>query len=167
MPRLVWVFAGHTGHFCFGFVMLRLIYCKNPKETCGKNCCNNPKKKKMFTTSWKSQMAKRRCIKWKFYFLLVLYQSTNCNYPKIWTKCLCPKDTDWMGNSVDPDQAQSDVGVHCLPRPVCLKNLRSLLCILKMSWAMRKHILCHMRTTKVQISLRIHAVWSAPLLFAA
>ena len=25
---------------------------------------------------------------------------------------------------------------------------------------------CHMRTTKVQISLRIHAVWSAPLLFA-
>ena len=25
----------------------------------------------------------------------------------------------------------------------------------------------HMRTTKVQISLRIHAVWSAPLLFAA
>ena len=30
-----------------------------------------------------------------------------------------------------------------------------------------KTCLCHMRTTKVQISLRIHAVWSAPLLFAA
>ena len=28
-------------------------------------------------------------------------------------------------------------------------------------------ILCHTRTTKVQISLRIRAVWSAPLLFAA
>ena len=27
--------------------------------------------------------------------------------------------------------------------------------------------LCHMRTTKAQISLRICAVWSAPLLFAA
>ena len=32
---------------------------------------------------------------------------------------------------------------------------------------MRKCVLCYMRTTKVQISLRIHAVWSAPLLFAA
>ena len=31
----------------------------------------------------------------------------------------------------------------------------------------QKTCLCHMRTTKVQISLRIHAVWSAPLLFAA
>ena len=31
---------------------------------------------------------------------------------------------------------------------------------------MRKCVLCHMRTTKAQISLRIRAVWSAPLLFA-
>ena len=31
----------------------------------------------------------------------------------------------------------------------------------------RKPALCHMRTTKVQISLRIRAVWSAHLLFAA
>ena len=30
-----------------------------------------------------------------------------------------------------------------------------------------KTCLCHMRTTKAQISLRIRAVWSAPLLFAA
>ena len=30
-----------------------------------------------------------------------------------------------------------------------------------------KTCLCHMRTTKAQISPRIHAVWSAPLLFAA
>ena len=30
-----------------------------------------------------------------------------------------------------------------------------------------KPCLCHMRTTKGQISLRIRAVWSAPLLFAA
>ena len=34
------------------------------------------------------------------------------------------------------------------------------------SRAMRKCALCHMRTTKAQISLRIRAVWSAPLLFA-
>ena len=34
-----------------------------------------------------------------------------------------------------------------------------------MSRAMRKCVLCHMRTTKAQISLRIHAVWSVPLLF--
>ena len=36
-----------------------------------------------------------------------------------------------------------------------------------MSQAMRKCVLCHMRTTKAQISLRIRAVWSAPLLFTA
>ena len=30
-----------------------------------------------------------------------------------------------------------------------------------------KTCLCHMRTTKAQISLRICSVWSAPLLFAA
>ena len=36
-----------------------------------------------------------------------------------------------------------------------------------MSQAMRKCVLYYMRTTKAQISLRIHAVWSAPLLFAA
>ena len=38
---------------------------------------------------------------------------------------------------------------------------------LYMSQAMRKCVLCHMRTTEAQISLRILAVWSAPLLFAA
>ena len=36
-----------------------------------------------------------------------------------------------------------------------------------MDQVMRKCVLWHMRTTKVQISLRIRAVWSAPLLFAA
>ena len=38
---------------------------------------------------------------------------------------------------------------------------------MNMSRAMRKCVLCHMRTTKAQISVRIRAVWSAPLLFAA
>ena len=36
-----------------------------------------------------------------------------------------------------------------------------------MSRAMTKCVLSHMRTTKAQIRLRIRAVWSAPLLFAA
>ena len=39
--------------------------------------------------------------------------------------------------------------------------------VAQLGHVMRKRVLCHMRTTKVQISLRIRAVWSAPLLFAA
>ena len=39
--------------------------------------------------------------------------------------------------------------------------------VLYVSQAMKKCVLCHMGTTKAQISLRIRAVWSAPLLFAA
>ena len=35
-----------------------------------------------------------------------------------------------------------------------------------LSPVMRKCVLCHMGTTKAQISLRIRAVWPAPLLFA-
>ena len=31
------------------------------------------------------------------------------------------KDADGIANSVDPDQ-QSDLGLHCLPRPVCPKT---------------------------------------------
>ena len=32
IPRLIWVFAGRTGHFA-GFVMLRLIYAQTPVNT--------------------------------------------------------------------------------------------------------------------------------------
>ena len=39
--------------------------------------------------------------------------------------------------------------------------------LIQLSPAMRQGVLCHMRTTKAQISLRFRAVWSAPLLFAA
>ena len=38
---------------------------------------------------------------------------------------------------------------------------------LYMSLVMRSPVLCHMRTTKAHINLRIGAVWSEPLLFAA
>ena len=49
-----------------------------------------------------------------------------CNQPKIWTwllyhRAMRSKDADGMANSQDPDQ-QSDLGLHCLPRPVCLKT---------------------------------------------
>ena len=37
-----------------------------------------------------------------------------------------PKDAEEIANSVDPDQTapleQSDLGLHCLPRPICLKT---------------------------------------------
>ena len=33
-----------------------------------------------------------------------------------------PKDVEEMANSVDPDQEQSDLGLHCLPRPSCPKS---------------------------------------------
>ena len=39
-----------------------------------------------------------------------------------------PKDADGMANSVDPDQTasskkQSDLGLHCLLRPICPNTL--------------------------------------------
>ena len=37
--------------------------------------------------------------------------------------------------------------------------------LLNVSRAMRKRVLCYMRTATTQISLRIRAVWSAPLFF--
>ena len=36
-----------------------------------------------------------------------------------------------------------------------------------MGQVMQKCVLCHVQTTKVQISLRIHAVWSAHFFFPA
>ena len=33
-----------------------------------------------------------------------------------------PKDAEGIANSVDPDQEQSDLGLHYLPRPICLKT---------------------------------------------
>ena len=52
-----------------------------------------------------------------------------CNYPKIGTvsfyyQVIGLNDADGMANSADPDQIapreeQSDLGLHCLPRPVC------------------------------------------------
>ena len=38
---------------------------------------------------------------------------------------MCPKDAVGMANSVDPEE-QPDLGLHCLPRPVC-SNAKGLL----------------------------------------
>ena len=48
-----------------------------------------------------------------------------CNLPKILTKrpnlkVFCQNDANGIANSEDPDQ-QSDLGLHCLPRPICPK----------------------------------------------
>ena len=50
-----------------------------------------------------------------------------CNHPKISTKWLYhrvmrPIGTDGMANSVDPDQEQFGLGLHCLPRSICPKT---------------------------------------------
>ena len=38
---------------------------------------------------------------------------------------MSPNDADGMANSVDPDQTaplETDLGLHCLPRPICPKT---------------------------------------------
>ena len=51
-----------------------------------------------------------------------------CNHPKIRTRWLYqrvmhPKDAARIAKSVDPDQtAPLDLGLHCLPRPICPKT---------------------------------------------
>ena len=36
---------------------------------------------------------------------------------------MSPNDANGMANSVDPVQTeQSDLGLHCLPRPICPKT---------------------------------------------
>ena len=54
-------------------------------------------------------------------------QNICCNHSKIWTvwlyhRVMNPNDADGMANSVDPDQTESDLGLHCLPRLICPKT---------------------------------------------
>ena len=42
---------------------------------------------------------------------------------------MCTKDADGMADSADPDQTAPlglDLGLHCLPRPVCVKTVQAL-----------------------------------------
>ena len=48
-----------------------------------------------------------------------------CNLPKVQTKkqnlrVFHQKDANGIANSEDPDQ--TDLGLHCLPRPICPKT---------------------------------------------
>ena len=56
-------------------------------------------------------------------------------YLKFKQRCQTPKDAYGIANSEDPDQTaplgavleeQTDLGLHCLPRPISPKNLGSL-----------------------------------------
>ena len=51
-----------------------------------------------------------------------------------------------------------DIYLNILYQTFILTKYQNTIAILQMSRAMRKYILCHMRTTKTQISLRIRAV---------
>ena len=41
---------------------------------------------------------------------------------RLYHTLICPKDAEGMANSVDPGQTAPDLGLHCLPRPVCPKT---------------------------------------------
>ena len=38
----------------------------------------------------------------------------------VFLRVMHPKDAEGLANSVDPDQT-ADLGLHCLPRPICPK----------------------------------------------
>ena len=40
----------------------------------------------------------------------------------LYHRVMSQNDADGMANSVDPDQEQSDLGLHCLPRHICPKT---------------------------------------------
>ena len=91
---------------------------------------------------------------------------------------MSPNDADGMVNSVDPDQTAPWgavwSGSALFAQAYLSENLGSLLYTTNRNIEQHnvfeprheKTCFCHMRT-KPQISLRIHAFWSAPLLFAA
>ena len=67
---------------------------------------------------------------WFVYRKFPQYSDTQkicCIHSKIWTvwlyyRVMSSNDADGMANSVDPDQEQSDLGLHCLPRHICPKT---------------------------------------------
>ena len=53
-----------------------------------------------------------------------------CNLPKLQTRrpilrVLHQNNANGLANSEDPDQQQSDLGLHCLTRPICPKDFGS------------------------------------------
>ena len=52
------------------------------------------------------------------------------------------KDAEGMANSVDPDQEQSDLNLHCLLKSICPKQHSFLLKILRMFHASISSVRC-------------------------
>ena len=84
-------------------------------------------------------------------------------YWLITQEAMAPSRHDWkiVDWDVKPQHNQPSRHTVCLNRSRVLINESQY----QVSLDMRNPILCHMRTTKAQISLCIRAVWSAPLLF--
>ena len=81
---------------------------------------------------------------------------------------MCPKDSDGMANSVNLDQAAPSVwsGSTLVWPRLSIQKLR-IMTEFQFIYEPCHEKTCHMWTTKPQISLRIHAVWSVPLFFTA
>ena len=78
----------------------------------------------------------------------------------VWTKFPDRKIRQVWANSLDPDQiARSGSTLFAIPSASFRHK--------PYEPHHEKTCFCHMRTTKLQFSLRIRAVWSVPLLFAA
>ena len=94
----------------FNFVGLTV-----PEKSVTKNL-----KKKKFTKTHTHRKDKN-------YIPIIYFVYRGYNNPKTWTvwfyhTAMYQKDADGMANSVDPDQEQSYLGLHCLPRPDCLNT---------------------------------------------
>ena len=75
-------------------------------------------------------------------------QKNCCNHPKSWTRwrflsVMHPKDAEGIANSVDPDQ--SDLGLHCLSRPVCPKTYENYG---SFNWCQLLHIIILLQSQK-------------------
>ena len=71
-------------------------------------------------------------------------------------------DTFYCKNSVDPNQLASGKAIWSVSELVSVQPVNS---VLSMGLVARKPVFGGLRTTQAQTSLRILAVWSAPLLF--
>ena len=142
---------------------------------------------KHITHDWYGSVYNATIVKTKppfIAFSLILY--SNCNQGRGFCKLLYSGLLGWMVSCLRlckytiadwPDWEHKQCAFHDwknwfdLVEKTKQSTVQNLLYIrLKtyyMNHAMRKCVLCHMRTTKTQISLRIRAVWSASLLFAA
>ena len=99
MPRLIWVFAGRT-------VILLVLSWGGSFIKC--DCILLPAQTDTFCDC--NILTRNITVS----ILKIQTLETCCNYPKIWTvgffhRVLCPKDTDRMANSVDPDQTAPSV----------------------------------------------------------